>query len=447
MYHHAFMRVPDYYNQEEFCSFTIHNQINLGKGTVMTLLWDKDAPMISSLMETDVYKILMLNYDFRYYTNTEATFSFINRTDVDLLQYIDLGELREQLAHIATLRFTEAEIAHLMSWGMFRTHFEKELRALSLTVPVVSKTAEGRLSVQASGLVTHSSLWEIYVLAIVSESYIRGKAKAEGITEKQLYDAAMERVLWKVDFFNAHPYLKGSQFGLRRRLSGPWEQKMTEVLLDQTSFFTGASNVRLAYDLDIEAQGTNAHQNPMLAYAYARGKSNFDARRSVYKVLEDWQNLYGQKALVMLTDGYGSDAFFDMLPDNYVYDWRGFRHDSGDPIAYGEKVIALYKRYGIDPMEKMIIFSDGLDDQKMLELYKHFEGRISTPFGVGTWLSNDTGGLIKPLSLVMKITEAAGRPTVKLSDNLAKATGDPAEIEEAKRIFGYSNTFSERAVY
>lgn len=413
----------------------------------MSLLWKKDEPIITDLLETDVYKILMLNYDFRYYTNTIATFSFINRSDVDLLKYINLDELREQLAHVATLRFTPAAIDHLMSWGMFRSHFKTELREMSLTAPEVSVTADGKLSVESGGLVTHSSMWEIPTLAIISELYGKGRAKAEGYTEEQLYKASMDCLLAKADFFNARPYLKGSQFGLRRRISGPWERKMTEVLLHETTFLTGVSNVLVAQEFDVEAQGTNAHQMPMIGYAYARGKSNFDARQSVYKVLDDWQSLYGQKALVMLTDAYGSDAFFEQLPDRFVYDWRGFRQDSGDPFAYGEKVIALCNRYGVDPMEKLIIFSDGLDGEKMDRLYQRFEGRVPARFGVGTWLSNDTGGLIKPLSLVMKITSAAGHPTVKLSDNIAKATGDRAEIEVAKRIFGYTSTFSEKPVY
>jgi nicotinate phosphoribosyltransferase len=180
----------------------------------------------------------------------------------------------------------------------------------------------------------------------------------------------------------------------------------------------------------------------MAAYAYARGKNNFDARHSVYRVLADWQALYGQKALIMLPDAYGTDAFLDMLPDNFAYDWRGFRQDSGDPLVFGDKIIKFYQKFGIDPMEKIVIFSDGLTMEKMQTIYQHFAGRINVAFGIGTDLSNDMG-LIKPLSLVMKLSEVDGRPTVKLSDNLAKATGDKDEIEVAKRIFGYTTTFRE----
>lgn len=411
----------------------------------MVQLWKKDAPIISSLLETDVYKFLMLNYIFRYYTNLRASFTFINRTNVDLLQYVDIDELRAQLAHVASLRFSEEEISHLMSWGMFQSAFPGNLREFRLQMPDVS-VVDGKLSVTADGLWSHSTMWEIPTLAIVAELYGRGRAKAEGISEDALYRSAMERLEAKVSFFNAHPELRASQFGLRRRFSGPWEETMTKFILDETSLFTGVSNVSLARDLGVEAQGTNAHELPMAAYAYARGKSNFDARRSVYDVLRDWQTLYGQKALIMLPDAYGTDAFLDKLPDDYVYDWRGFRQDSGDAVAFGEQIIAHYQKYAVNPQEKLIIFSDGLTPERMQELHQRFAGRIGIAFGVGTNLSNDVG-LIKPLSLVMKLSKVNGLPTVKLSDNIAKATGDTAEVEAAKRIFGYSATFNEKAVY
>lgn len=411
----------------------------------MALLWRKDETIIRSLLETDVYKFLMLNYIFRYYTNLEATFSFTNRTDVDLLRYIDLDELKEQLAHVAALRFTDGDIAHLMSWGMFQSAFPQKLQEFRLEAPQVS-VRDGKLSIEAGGLWSHASMWEIPTLAIVAELYGRGRAKAEGLSEAALYDAAMERLEAKISFFNAHPHLRASQFGLRRRFSSLWEETMTVTMMDQSSVFTGVSNVWLARELGVEAQGTNAHELPMAAYAYARGKSNFDARRSVYTVLRDWQQLYGQKALVMLPDAYGTAAFLEQLPDNFLYDWRGFRQDSGDAKVFGDQVITQYQKYGIDPREKLVIFSDGLTPVRMEELYQYFKGRIGVAFGVGTNLSNDMG-LVKPLSLVMKLSKVDGRSTVKLSDNLVKATGDRVEIETAKRIFGYAATFNEEAVY
>lgn len=405
-------------------------------------MWKKSGePIISSLLETDVYKILMLNYIYRHYTNLNATFAFKNRTNVNVRAYIDFAELKEQLAHVASLRFSEGEIAHLSSWQMFQSEFGTNLRNLRLEVPEMT-TLNKKLAIWAGGLWSQSTLWEIPVLSIVSELYVRGRAKAEGYTEADLLKEGTRRLDEKIAFFNAHPNLKFSQFGLRRRAGSEWEKYVTYSLMTKTKSMTGVSNVWLARELGAEAQGTRAHELDMAAYAFARGKSNFDARASIYKTLTDWQSLYGQKALIMLPDAYGTDAFLEKLPDGFAQDWRGFRQDSGDPIAFGEKIIAFCKKNGIDPTKKLVIWSDGLTKETMLKIYGHFKGRVIVAFGVGTDLTNDMG-LVSPLSLVMKLFEVNGLPTVKLSDNIAKATGDEKEIEAAKRIFGYDNTFNE----
>jgi nicotinate phosphoribosyltransferase len=148
----------------------------------------------------------------------------------------------------------------------------------------------------------------------------------------------------------------------------------------------------------------------------------------------------------MLDDTYGSDCFRRFLSRKYAEDFRGFRQDSGDPFEYGEKTIRYYEGLGINPKEKMIVFSDGLTPERAVEIHNRFVGRIISVFGIGTNLTNDLG-FIKPLSLVMKIVSAAGNPAVKLSNNLDKATGDPREIEEIKRIFGYTNEYREAVVY
>ena len=164
-------------------------------------------------------------------------------------------------------------------------------------------------------------------------------------------------------------------------------------------------------------------------------------------MLELWERLYGQKLLIMLPDAFGSRRFFEELPQEYAESFRGVRQDSGDPFAFGDMLLEFYRKRGIDPKQKMIIFSDGLTVPKMQELYRRFAGEFGTvSFGWGTNFTNDTG-LIKPLSLVMKLVEAAGNPAVKLSDNLEKAVGDPEEVAAYKRIFGYTETFREKPVY
>lgn len=418
---------------------------HIGVGT--RVFTPKGEPIIRSLLENDVYKFMMMNFIHRYYRNLKVTFEFKNRTkDVNLFDYVDLVELQEQLDMVAAMQFTDADIAHLRSWSLYPEHYLRALAGLRLTAPLIEKRGE-TLSISAAGSWFEVTLWEIYVLAIVSELYVRGRAFALGWSVEELSKSGNRRLDEKIALYKEHPGLRASQFGLRRRAGGPWEEHVTMRLMNECpGLITGVSNVYLAQKLGVEAQGTNAHEMPMAVYSLMRHHSNIEARNSVYKVLREWQQLYGLKALIMLPDTFGTDAFLEQLPHEFAIDWRGFRHDSGDPIAFGEKVIAFYLRHGINPRDKLIIFSDGLTPEKKIELFLYFEGRIGVVFGVGTNWTNDLG-FVKPLSLVMKVTSAAGNPAVKLSDNLNKATGDPAEVEVAKRLFGYTNTSSEAIVY
>jgi len=163
------------------------------------------------------------------------------------------------------------------------------------------------------------------------------------------------------------------------------------------------------------------------------------------EVLQKWQLMYGLKLLIALTDTFGSEVFFRDMTPAQALDWKGLRQDSGDPFQFGRQAIQFYQRMGIDPLTKLIIFSDGLDLDKITALYECFHEHIMVSFGWGTNLTNDLG--FSSLSIVMKMAKAFGHDTVKLSDNLAKATGPQAEIERAKRIFGYTGTLSEECRY
>jgi len=204
--------------------------------------------------------------------------------------------------------------------------------------------------------------------------------------------------------------------------------------------------MRIARQRGVEAMGTNAHELPMTLTALARHTSPEAMRQAPYKVLKLWQRRFGHKSLIILDDTYGSDIFRKSLPTYYLEDFKGFRHDSGDPYQYGEDTIRLYQENGIDPTGKLLIFSDGLNPQKAVELAKHFAGRIRVSFGMGTNLSNDSG-FFKALSLVMKVIEAAGNPAVKLSNNLNKATGPADEVNYYKQAMRYTNTASQVVVY
>jgi nicotinate phosphoribosyltransferase len=193
-------------------------------------------------------------------------------------------------------------------------------------------------------------------------------------------------------------------------------------------------------DNDLEALGTNAHELPMVLAALARTDAELLA--APYKVLEDWQRYYGGNLLIVLPDSFGTAAFLRDAPD-WVADWTGFRPDSAPPIEGGEKIIHWWRRHGKDPREKLLIFSDALDVDTIEATYRHFAGKVRMSFGWGTNLTNDFEGCapsynpgLEAISLVCKVSDANGRPAVKLSDNPQKATGEPAEIERYLRVFG-----------
>jgi len=233
--------------------------------------------------------------------------------------------------------------------------------------------------------------------------------------------------------------LKVADFGTRRRHSFLWQewcvQAMIEGLGDK---FIGTSNCLIARSHDIEAIGTNAHELPMVYAALA--ETDAELREAPYKVLADWHEEHEGNLRIILPDTYGSDQFLKNAPD-WLAGWTGIRIDSGDPVKGAESAIAWWKERGEDPRKKLVIFSDGLDVGKIIELHQRFAGRAKVSFGWGTLLTNDFRGLVPddalaPFSLVCKAVSANGRPTVKLSDNPNKAMGPDSEIARYKRVFG-----------
>ena len=409
------------------------------------MLFTKDTA-VKSLLEVDAYKFTMGAFIWRFFPNLRVRFAFRNRTQVPLARFVDPHALQQELEAIRAYRIGDNDIAYLRSWGIFPEGYLQALKELRLPELLIEER-DGQLRIEAQGRWLEVTFWETIVLATVAERYAQARAKQEGIGAKGLLEAAEKRLAEKIKLLQAGPKMPILQFGLRRRLSGAWERLATERMYEEGTPFAGVSNVALARELGVEALGTNAHELPMALAALARHESDREVRQAPYRVLELWERLYGQKLLVMLPDAFGSRRFFEELPQEYAKSFRGVRQDSGDPFAFGEMLLGFYRKRGIDPKEKMIIFSDGLTVPKMQELYRRFAGEFGTvSFGWGTNFTNDTG-LIKPLSLVMKLVEAAGNPAVKLSDNLEKAVGDSEEVAAYKRIFGYAETFREKPIY
>jgi nicotinate phosphoribosyltransferase len=409
--------------------------------------WRLD-PIVRSLLDTDFYKLLMLQMIRHLHGDVQATFSLINRTKtVRLAEAIDERELREQLDHARTVRFSKKELIWLAGnsfYGherMFAPDFIAWLADFRLPEYEL-RTVDGQFELSFAGPWTHTTMWEIPALAIINELRSRAVLKGKGRFELDILYARAKAKLWgKVERLSELPDLIISDFGTRRRHGFLWQRWCVEALKEGLgSRFIGSSNVLLAMENDLEAIGTNAHELPMVLAALASDDAGVAV--APYRVLEEWKAHYDGNLLIALPDAFGTTAFLRNAPD-WLADWTGFRPDSAPPIAGGEEIIAWWRARGRNPATKLLIFSDGMDVDTIEQTYRHFYGRVRMSFGWGTNLTNDFRGCdpagghgLEPISLVAKVASANGRPAVKLSDNPAKATGDPREIERYLRIFG-----------
>jgi nicotinate phosphoribosyltransferase len=263
-------------------------------------------------------------------------------------------------------------------------------------------------------------MWEIPALAIINE--LRSRAALRGLgrfTLDVLYARAKAKLWSKVERLRELPDLRISDFGTRRRHSFLWHRWCVAALKEGLGEkFIGTSNVLLAMDTDLEAIGTNAHELPMVLAALAADEIGL--RAAPYRVLKDWERYYGGNLLIVLPDTFGTAAFLRDAPD-WVADWTGFRPDSAPPIEGGERIIAWWKSKGKDPRDKLLVFSDALDVDTIEETYRHFHSRVRMSFGWGTNLTNDFDDCsplpnekLAAISLVCKVSEANGRPAVKI---------------------------------
>ncbi len=416
---------------------------------IATRVWNnqwKIDPIVRSLIDTDFYKLLMCQSVFLHKPDTTVTFSLINRTkSIKLAELVDEGELREQLDHIRSLSLRRGESTWMRGntfYGkrqMFRPDFMDWFENLRLP-PYHLEKRDGQYELTFEGKWPEVMLWEIPALAVLMELRGRAVLRDMGKFELQvLYARAMTKVWEKVERLQTLDNLRIADFGTRRRHSFLWQdwcvQAMQEGLGDR---FAGTSNCLIAMNRDMEAIGTNAHELPMVYAALAEDDAAL--AKAPYDVLSDWHLEHEGNLRVILPDTYGTDGFLENAPD-WLAGWTGIRIDSGDPATGAETAIRWWQDRGEDPREKLVIFSDGLDVEKVIELHAQFAGRVRVSFGWGTMLTNDFKGLtegdaLAPFSLVCKAVSANGRPTVKLSDNPNKAMGPRAEIDRYKRVFG-----------
>ncbi len=426
---------------------------------IATRVWNhkwKIDPIVRSLIDTDFYKLLMCQSVFRNKRDTQVTFSLINRSqDVPLARLIDEGELREQLDHIRSLSLKRGESTWLrgnMFYGkrqMFRSDFMEWFEGLRLP-PYHLERVGDQYELTFEGAWPEVMLWEIPALAVLME--LRGRAVLNDMGKFELqvlYARAMTKLWQKVERLRAEPGIRIADFGTRRRHSFLWQDWCVQAMLEGLGpSFVGTSNCLIAKNRDLEAIGTNAHELPMVYAALAEDDAAL--ARAPYDVLADWHEEHDGNLRIILPDTFGTEGFLNNAPD-WLAGWTGIRIDSGDPAAGAETAIRWWQSRGEDPRKKLVIFSDGLDEDRILELYARFQGRVRVSFGWGTLLTNDFRGLVpdnrlSAFSLVCKAVSANGKPTVKLSDNPNKAMGPPAEIARYKRVFDVGAQVAQEVV-
>jgi nicotinate phosphoribosyltransferase len=374
-----------------------------------------DRWLIDSLMDTDFYKITMLQAyyhaaEFRL-VDVEWKFACRNRNGFNLAELIP--EILRQLEHVCTLSFTEQELDYLSQFPYIKPDFIEFLRIFKLNKRFIQLQPKGDdLNLRFHGPLVHVTLLEIYALAIISELHTINHCSGIDLS------LAREKLANKIALLKAEDDLSGFyfvDFGTRRRASKAWQKEVLQTLKQELpGCFSGTSSLHFARTLGLSPIGTMAHEWFQSWQAVTRLA---DAQKAA---LEAWVQEYRGRLGIALTDCYSMDSFIRDFSDPYfgkLYD--GLRHDSGCPFLWGEKAIRMYQDMKIDPLTKTLVFSDSLTFPRMLEIWNRFKGRIKVSFGIGTNLMNDVGNV--PLDIVIKMVAANGKPVAKISDEPGKS--------------------------
>ncbi len=375
------------------------------------------SPIIHSLLETDLYKFTMWQAMLHRHPQVQAEYHFVCRNIGAFPLTELLAEVNEQLDHLCSLSLTEDELAYIAGLRYIRSDFVDFLRIFRFQRRFIQVHAEGStLQVVAKGPQVHVMAFEIYVLAIINELYFRRVDAAAAIATGRARLQAKLALLrdFGTEAQRRHPF-EFFDFGIRRRFSGAWQEEVVRTLRDEMpQYFKGTSNVYLAHKLGLVAIGTMAHE-------YLQTYQALDTvrlRNFQKAALEGWVQEYRGDLGIALTDVVGMDAFLADFDLYFAKLFDGLRHDSGDPIAWGEKALAHYAKLRIDAHTKRLVFSDGLDLDTAFGIYRHFADRTQLGFGIGTNLSNDMG--LTPLNIVMKLVRCNDQPVAKLADSPGK---------------------------
>ena len=409
-------------------------------------------PIVRTLLDTDFYKLLMLQMIWKLHRQRRVTFQLINRTtSVRLADIIDERELVDQLDHARSVGLAKNELIWLAGntfYGakqIFEPAFMEWLATFRLPAYELTRR-DGQYELRFEGRWCETTMWEIPALAIINELRARAAMRNMSRFDLDVLYARAKAKLWskveRLRRLKMEGPLRISDFGTRRRHGFLWQRWCVEAMQEGLGDgFIGTSNVKHAMDTGLEAIGTNAHELPMVYAALAPDDAAL--RDAPYAVLRDWATQYGGNLLIVLPDCFGTTSFLARAPD-WVADWKGARPDSKSPLAAAEELIAWWRARGRDPRDKLVVLSDAMDADTIEEAARRLSGETNLSIGWGTNLTNDFKGCasagvdgdLAAISLVCKVVEADGRPAVKLSDNPNKLMGPREEIDRYLRVFG-----------
>ncbi|MBE3667670.1 nicotinate phosphoribosyltransferase [Vibrio navarrensis] len=387
------------------------------------------SPIIQSALDLDVYKINMMQAAYRFYPDTQVRYELIVRSDDDLSDLIE--EVRQEIKKLALLTFTAEQIAYLKNQASYLTgefleylrhfRFVPQQQVLLETVP--SQSGQSQLRVAIQGIWHETILYETLVMSIISE--VRNRRRWHNIPYSQFEQVLSDKISQlKNELQQRHiDNFRFSEMGTRRRFSAKVQRDTLDYLRTHVpELLTGTSNYHLAQEFALTPIGTVAHEWFMAHQALVNVQ---DSQRVA---LDRWLAAFSGHLGIALTDTIGIDAFLQDFNAQRANAYVGVRHDSGCPFTWGDKIISHYQSLGIDPLSKTLIFTDGLDFSRALDICEYFAGRAQISFGIGTFLANDMGDWqnaqgerYQPLSMVVKMAECNRSPVAKISDEPEKA--------------------------
>lgn len=377
--------------------------------------------IIKSLLDSDFYKLTMMQFAFHQHRHSKVAYRFVCRNKgVDLSPYVE--EISQEIKSLSSLRFTEEEINFLRSTNLMREDFLDYLKSFKLNNDqIYVYVKDGELKIESEGVWCETILFEVLVLSIVNEVYFRNTQPNadKAVALAKLYDKiTLIKELNHYSEVHNYPLFKFIDFGTRRRFSSAWQGEIDEILIKELpNNFVGTSSVYWAMKCGIKPVGTMAHEFLQFFQAVSPEVKHFQR-----DALFAWLKEYDGKLSIALTDVITTDAFLNDFGNVLTREYSGLRHDSGDPFKWADKVIEHYKKNEIDARSQTLVFSDGLNFQKARDLYLYTIGKTVPLFGIGTNLTNDWG--FPALNIVMKMVMADGKPVAKISDESSKSICD-----------------------